>query len=273
MKFRFCLLALVFLTSPAYADKGLQKSLVLAISEGSSGGIDARTAQQKYHGLAVLLGKAVGAEISVRFVREFALLEQGMKDKSFDLVMARPSDYPARGLHDHGYRFVATTRPAGHCMLIVPKGSPVKTLKDAHGKNFIFPEKVSYMARFCRAELRDKGINLDDEHVSYVREQGAIPFALENGISQVGGIASYSGAYGKWTAAGHRVLHESAPQPYFPVIASPALDSTQTGKIREALLGLEGSETGRSILKQISVAGFIATEETQLRQLLQWLGV
>lgn len=273
MKFRFYLLAALFLSLPALADKAPHKTLVLAVSEGTSGGIDATTAQAKYRGLAVLLGKAVGAEISVRFVREFALLEQGMKDKSFDLVMARPSDYPARGLRDYGYNFVATTRPAGQCMLIVPKSSPIKTLKDVHGTNFIFPEKVSYMARFCRAELRDKGINLDNEKVNYVREQGAIPFALENGISQVGGIASYSGAYGKWTATGHRVLHESVRQPYFPVIASPALDSVQVGKIREALTGMEGNDTGRGVLKQISVAGFIATEETQLRQLLKWLGV
>jgi len=254
-------------------NKSLHKTITLAISEGTSGGIDAKTAQAKYRGLADLLGKALGVEVSIRFVREFAELEQGMKEKSFDLVMARPSDYPARGLRDYGYHFIATAKPAGHCIVIVPKDSPLKTIRDAHGKRFIFPEKVAYMSRFCRAELRDKGINLDNEDVHYVREQGAIPFALENGISQVGGIASYSGAYRKWTAAGHRVLHESVEQPYFPAIASPLLTTEQVTRARETLIGLESSSAGREILKQISITGFVATEEARLRQLLNWLGV
>lgn len=273
-----CLLPLFFvllsaLTLSAQAEKSPHRTINLAISEGTSGGIDAKAAQAKYRGLADLLGKALGAEVSIRFVREFALLEQGMKEQSFDLVMARPSDYPARGLRDYGYHFVATSKPAGRCILIVPKDSPLKTIRDAHGKNFIFPEKVAYMTRFCRAELRDHGINLDSEDVHYVREQGAIPFALENGISHVGGIASYSGAYRKWTAAGHRVLHESVAQPYFPVIASPSLTAEQVTKARDTLIGLENSDAGKDVLKQLSIAGFDATEEARLRQLLKWLGV
>ena len=254
-------------------NKSPHKTIILAVSEGTSGGIDTKTAQAKYRGLADQLGKALGVEVSISFVREFAQLEQGMKEKSFDLVMARPSDYPARGLRDYGYHFIATAKPAGRCILIVPKDSPLKTIRDAHGKNFIFPEKEAYMTRFCSAELRDKGINLGNENVHYVREQGAIPFALENGISQVGGIASYSGAYSKWTAAGHRVLHESVEQPYFPVIASPSLTTEQVTRARETLIGLESSNAGREILKQLSIAGFVTTEEARLRQLLKWLGV
>lgn len=267
------LVLLSALTMPAHAENAPRKTVSLAVSEGTSGGIDAQAAQAKYRGLADLIGKALGAEVSVRLVRDFALLEQGMKDKSFDLVMARPSDYPARGLRDYGYRFVATSKPEGRCMLIVPKGSPLKTIGDARGKKFVFPEKVSYMTRFCRAELRDHGINLDSEDVHYVHEQGAIPFALENGLAQVGGIASYSGAYGKWTAAGHRVLQESVAQPYFPVIASPSLSAEQAAKVRDTLTGLENSDAGKEILKRLTLAGFVATEEARLNRLLKWLGV
>ena len=35
----------------------------------------------------------------------------GMRNASFDLVIARPSDYPARGVRDYGYSAVTTTRP------------------------------------------------------------------------------------------------------------------------------------------------------------------
>ncbi|HEX8978672.1 MAG TPA: PhnD/SsuA/transferrin family substrate-binding protein [Parasulfuritortus sp.] len=247
--------------------------LILAVSEGTSGGIDTKTALAKYHGLASLLSKALGTGISIRFVREFAQLEAGMKAHEFDLVMARPSDYPARGLRDYGYRFVATAEPAGHCDLIVAGNSPLKSIHDLHGKTFVFPEKQAYMTRFCNAELRDNGIDLNKESVFYVREQGAIPFALLNGIADVGGVASYSGAVRKWTGSGQRVLHESGPQPYFPVIAGPALSASQVAKVQATLDGLGDSDAGKAVLKQLAITGFVSTEETRLRQLLKWLGV
>ena len=78
--------------------------LSLAVSEGTSGGIDAATARRKYAPLAQRLEQALGDSVEVVFVREFAALEQGMKDGRYDFVVARPSDYPARGLRDHHYQ-------------------------------------------------------------------------------------------------------------------------------------------------------------------------
>ncbi|MFT7402562.1 MAG: phosphonate transport system substrate-binding protein, partial [Hydrogenophaga sp.] len=41
--------------------------------------------------------------------------------------------------------------------------------------------------------MRDQGIDLSEEKVERVREQGAIPFYLNNKLANVGGVASYSG--------------------------------------------------------------------------------
>ena len=49
-----------------------------------------------------MIGGVLKTKVSVVFAREFATLENGMKDGRFDLVMARPSDYPARGMRDNG---------------------------------------------------------------------------------------------------------------------------------------------------------------------------
>lgn len=148
----------------------------------------------KYQPLANVIAAAIGAKVDVVFVREFKALESGMQTNRFDFMMARPSDYPARGLRDYKYRFVASAKPDGQCLIVVPRDSPIKTLADAKGKRFVMPEKVSYMSRFCAAELRDQGILLDKENVKYVREQGAVTFYMDNHFSDVGGLASYSGA-------------------------------------------------------------------------------
>lgn len=267
-------LALLALLSPAtYAESGAKKQLVFAVSEGTSGGIDAETARAKYQPLADVLGRAINAEIKVAFVREFSSLEKGMSDDLYDLVIARPSDYPARGLRDYHYNFVATAKADGQCVLVVHKDSPIKTVSDLKGKTFVLPETKAYMTRFCRAELRDQGVVIENERVTYVREQGAIPFAIENRISDVGGIASYSGAYAKWIKGEHRILHKSRPQPYMPLVASPRVSAEQIGKMQRVLNDLGSTESGSQILKRFGITSFVTTEEGRLRKLLEWLGV
>jgi ABC-type phosphate/phosphonate transport system substrate-binding protein len=244
------LVAIMLVASTVQAQSSSKKQLVLAVSEGSSGGIDAETARAKYQPLADILARAIGGDVKIAFVREFAALEKGMKDNQYDLVLARPSDYPARGLRDYQYKFVATAKPDGQCMLIVHKDSPIRKLSDVKGKTIVMPEKNAYMTRFCRAELRDQGIIIENEAVTYVREQGAIPFSIENRISDVGGVASYSGAYTQWVKSGNRVLHQSKAQPYMPLVASPRTSGEQIAKMQVALNDLANSESGIQLLKR-----------------------
>lgn len=250
-----------------------KRSLILAVSEGTSGGIDAATARKKYAPMAERLGRELDASVEVVLVREFSTLEQGMKDNRYHFVVARPSDYPARGLRDYRYQFVATAAPEGQCMIAVAADSPMKTVADLRGKTLVMPEESAYMTRFCRAELRDRGVDLAKEKVFYVREQGAIPFALENGIADAGGMASYSGAIKVWRESGHRVLHQSSTQPYMPVVGSPDLSANDISRARQVLLGLGEDNDGRDFLKKLGITAFSDTEEGRLRKLLEWLGV
>ena len=248
------------------------RELVLGISEGTSGGTDHARVVQKYGGLAEAIGKAIKDDVKVVFVREFAQLEDGMKSSRLDLVLARPSDYPARGLRDYGYRYVASARPDGQCLIVVGKDSPIKTLAEIKGQKIVMPEKVAYMTKFCTAELRNQGIDLAKEDVNYVREQEAVTFYVDNGFAKVGAIASYSGAARKWVKAGGTILHKSVTQPYFPLVAGKVFSSEQIGAMQKALLALPNSADGQAVLKSIGIQGFDTGTEAKLRQLLDWLG-
>ncbi len=267
---RLLSVVLLLLSSLALAQSG-GKPLTFAISEGTSGGLTAEATLNKYRPLVDLMEKTLGQEVKPLYVRDFNDLEKGLREQRFDLLLARPSDYPARGLRDYRYRLVTTGRPDGHCVLLVRNDSPLKTLADVKGKRFIMPEKAAYLTRLCRAELRDKGILLDQENVSYTKEQGAIPFALENGISDVGGVSTYSGVYPAWLKKGHRVLHQSGPQPYMPLVAAPGLGPEQLVRLRGALMELDKSDSGRQLLQRIGVQGFNGGEDARLRKMLEWL--
>jgi ABC-type phosphate/phosphonate transport system substrate-binding protein len=109
-----------------------QADLILGVSEGTSGGLDHAQVIAKYGGVASALGKALNRRVVVVFVREFSMLDDGIKRGTLDLVLARPSDYPARAMRDNGYQFVASAKPDGQCLVIVadqdPGGHPRQAL-------------------------------------------------------------------------------------------------------------------------------------------------
>jgi ABC-type phosphate/phosphonate transport system substrate-binding protein len=248
------------------------EDLVLAVSEGTSGGIDAAQAVVKYEGLADLIGRSIKRNVNVVLAREFRQLEEGMKAHRFDFVMARPSDYPARGVRLYGYKFLASARPDGQCFIVARKESGIRTVADLKGKRIVMPEPASYMARFCRAELRDQGVILEKEQVRYVREQGAVTFYLDNNFADAGGIASYSGVAKQWVNKGLPIMHKSRPQPYFPLIAGPSITDAQRADIRKALAALGGAPADQALLKAIGIESFDIDSEARLDTLLEWLG-
>ncbi len=267
-----CLLGWGLTTGSALAQQ--QPPLLFAISEGTSGGgaaMNDTLMAAKYKALTDVMEQALSLKVQVRYVRDFKQLADGMGSGSFDLVMARPSDYPARGVRDHGYQAVTTTLPDGHCLLVVPKDSPAQTLQDLKGKRLILPEEVAYMTRFCLAELRDAGLVFEKNRVHYVKEQAAIPFALSNGLAQVGGIASYSGAAKKLDANGLRVIHTSRPQPFLPLVAGPRLSATQVQQVRDAMVALAKTEEGGKALAALGLKAFDTQPQARLLALLTWL--
>lgn len=249
--------------------------LLFAVSEGTSGGGSAITDAQmaaKYKPLVDVMEKALENKVRVRYVRDFNALEAGMREGSFDLVIARPSDYPARGIRDYGFQAVSATRPDGHCLIVVRKDAPYRSLNDIQGKSLILPEQSAYMTKFCLAELRDQGLPLTPGEVTFVREQGAIPFALKNNLSHIGGIASYSGVAGRLQKEGLRVLHKSRPQPYLPLIAGARIPADKVRELGAELVALSKTEQGAKALAAIGLKGFDTNSQQRLLELLEWLG-
>ncbi|MCB2017757.1 MAG: phosphate/phosphite/phosphonate ABC transporter substrate-binding protein [Hydrogenophaga sp.] len=247
--------------------------LVMAVSEGSSGGLDHARVIAKYKGLANAIGKSIGTGVNVVFIREFSALEDGLKNQRFDLAMARPSDYPARAMRDYGYQFVATSKPEGKCLIVTTKDSPLKSVKDLQGQRVVLPNPAAYMTKFCTAELRDQGIVLNDKTIVRVKEQAAIPFMLTNKFGDVAGVASYSGVARKLDESGLRVLHESRTQPYFPLVAKKSLTPAQVQAIQKALTGLNDTADGKEVLKTVGIQGFDTGTQKPLGELLGWLGL
>lgn len=256
----------------APAQKPGEGRLVLAVSEGTSGGTTPLQIIDKYRPLADVIARAINVPVIIEPSRNFERLDDGMRERRYDLAMARPSDYPARAVRDYGYRYVVNAKPDGQCIFIVPKDSTAKSIADLKGHRVLLPEKVSYMARFCTAELRDAGFDMNDpETVKYTREQEVVVYGVQTGISDMAGIASYSKARKGVDAAGLREMQKSRPQPYMPLVASPQVTPAQIEAIRAELVKLDATPAGQQILKSLAITGFDGSGEKRLSELLNWL--
>jgi phosphonate transport system substrate-binding protein len=248
-----------------------QNEITMAVSEGSSGGLDHAQANAKYRALADTIGRAAKRKVTIVFAREFSMLEEGIQAKRFDLIFARPSDYPARAMRDQGYRYVVHANPDGQCYVVVKKDSPIKSLDQAKGKRWVFPEEISYMAKFCKAELRDQGINTRLEKIAYTKEQSFVEKYLQANFADVGVVASYSGAGRGWEKRGDRVIHKSIAQPYFPLVAGKNIDAATLGAIQSSLVDLQNQTEGKRILADLGLQRFDASGAEKLSALPAWL--
>lgn len=269
------LVAVLAILLPGATDaQQTKKQLILAVSEGTSGAQDSGDVLNKYADFVALLQRVLGRPVAVVLARDFGMLEKQMKHRAYDFVLARPSDYPARGVRDYGYSLVTITRGDGHAVFIVRKDSPLKDLGDLRGKAILLPEKAAYMSRVAVATLRDNGIDVAKEPaVQYQRDQAVIGYAVENGLADVGAVASYSGVAKNWEKKGGRILFRGSNRPYQPLIASPNVPHQDVEKLRAALVGLDQNEEGRLLLRRLGFAGFTQGREEEMLDLLKWLGV
>lgn len=247
---------------------------MIAISEGTSGTQSSLEVMARYEDLVAFIGRAVNRKVRFFLARDFEMLEDGMKRNAYQLVLARPSDYPARAVRDYGYQLVTTVRGGGNIRVIVTKDSPLKSVQEIRGKRIAFPEDISYAARVATATLRDNGVDIRKEKsVQFFRDQAAIGFTLESKLADVGAVMSYSGVGRDWEKKGGRVLLDGPKQPYMPLVASPRVAVADIITLRNALIGLDQSPNGRAILQRVGVPGFESRDAKDLLTLLSWLGL
>lgn len=246
--------------------------LVMAVCEGTFSGAAPAELVDKYHPIADAVGKALKAHVVISPVCSFGRLESGIKEQRFDLVMARPSDYAARGIRDHGYQYVARVTPDVACVYVVPKDSPLKSLADVKGKRVALPEKTSYMGQLCAAGLRDSGFDAGAK-AQFVKEQAVVMYQLKEKNVDVGGMSSHAKAVTPKAleGAGLRELGRTGPQPYFPVIASKRLTPAQIEAVRKELVGLNDSPAGKAVLAKVGLGGYDGNGGEKMAELLAWL--
>jgi ABC-type phosphate/phosphonate transport system substrate-binding protein len=253
----------------ALAAQAAEETMLFGVNEGTSGTMGFADRQDKYLPLAAYLGKAVKKQVRLESASNLKNLVRSLDAARYDMLLVRPSHISAAAMRDQKYSLLVSAKGDAVAYFIVHKDSPLKSRKDLKGKRIVMPDEIAYPTKIGQAMLRDEGIPLSDARL--FRSQEAVGYAIENQLSDVGVVISYSKVWKDWEKKGHRTIWQSEKLPYWSIIVSPQVKPEVVSKLREALLALDTTEEGKAILEKIGIQGFVLGNQQAYLDMLAWI--
>ncbi len=251
-----------------------QAALVFAINEGVTYRVPNDEIRARYAAIAADLSKLLAQPVVIEPVADYPSLRKGLSERAFDLAMVHPAHISILAMKQSGYKLLVLTKGYQDykASVLVRSDSPLKTLADLRGRRIGAPDEDSITAWMLRATLRDQIGHAKNASLVYTRYQDAVPFFVDNHLTEAGATAATS-VVRAWLEKGGRVLGASRPVPIKHLIAGPTLSAEQIDKVREYLLALDGTEDGRKKLAPTKFSGFVRGDEAELLALGAWLGL
>jgi len=249
-------------------------ALVFAVNEGVTYRNSNDDIRARYATVATDLGRILRQPVTIEPVADYSSRRKGLSAREYDLALVHPAHLSVMAIRSNGYHLIAVTKGYQNytASFLVRADSTAKTLADLKDGAFGAPEENSITAWMVRASLRDTFGGTPPVRYFYTRFQDAVPFFVDNGLTKSAATASDS-VVKAWLAEGGRVLAKSKPVPIKHMLASPALSADQVLKVREYLVGLDGSEEGRKKLEGIKYQGFAPHSEADILAIGKWLGL
>jgi phosphonate transport system substrate-binding protein len=251
-----------------------QAALIFAVNEGVTYRVPNEEIRAKYAAIAADLSKILKQTVTVEPIAAYPVLRKGLSDRAYDLAMVHPAHLSIEAIKYTGYKLVAVTKGFQdyRANFLVKADSPLQSIADLKGSRLGAPDEDSVTSWMTRATIRDALGDASQVSYVYTRYQDAVPFFVENNLTQSGSTAA--GAVIKdWQAKGGKVLAQSKMVPIKHVIAGPSLSTEQVASVREYLLGLDTSEEGRKKLEPSKLRGFAAYDDAAMMALGKWLGL
>jgi ABC-type phosphate/phosphonate transport system substrate-binding protein len=250
------------------------QALVFAVNEGVSYRVPIEEIRGRYAAIAADLTKLLKQPVTIEPVGDYPALRKGLAAKSYELAMVHPAHLSIQAIKESGYKLVVVTKGFQKytASFLVKADSPLKSLAELKGMKLGAPDADSITAWMVRATLRDANVDPKGMAITYTRYQDAVPFFVENNLTASGATAANS-LVKAWQAKGGKILAQSRAVPIKHIIASPTLSAEQVDKVRDYLVGLDGSEEGRKKLEPTKYGGFERYDEQALLAIGTWLGL
>lgn len=202
------------------------------------------------------LQQHTGCRFILRTTKSIPLFEKKLAAASHDFSYMNPYHYTV--FHDmSGYQALAKARDKRiKGIVVVRKDSPVKSLKDLHGKVLAFPSPAAFAASILpRGYLASSGIAITPR---YVASHDSVYRNVAKGRYPAGGgvIRTFRNASPE-VRAKLRILWTTKGYTPHAIAAHKRVPVAMQKKVQAALVALETTPAGKKMLKRMKVKGFV----------------
>ncbi len=263
------LLAAMLLAAAPWA-----QALTFAVNEGVTYRVPLEEVRGRYAAIAADLSKILKQPVTIEPIGDYNQLRRGLQAKTYDLAMIHPAHVSIQAIKGSGYKLVAVTKGYQKytASFLVNADSPLTSLADLKGRKLGAPDEDSITSWMVRATLRDAKVEPAQMQITYTRYQDAVPFFVENKLTDSGATAANALVKG-WQGKGGKILGQSKAVPIKHILASPNLGAVDIEKVREYLIGLDGSDDGKKKLEPTKYSGFEKFDEAKMLEIGAWLGL
>jgi phosphonate transport system substrate-binding protein len=256
------------------ASPPVSAQLLFAVTEGVTYQATPKEIREKFEPLAEVIGKALRREVRIVLVPAYDDARAGLGKQEYDFAFVHPAHVALAEVKAGRYRTLVWTMGFTEytVSLLVKPDSTMKTLSDIKGRTLVTPDPDSITAWMVRAMLRGEKLAEKDLRVRTTRYQDAVPFYLDYDFADVGATAA-NAVVKSWTGKGGKVVVKSRSLPIKHIIASTKLSNEEMERVREALIQLANTDSGRKVLAVTGYKGFLAPNAEIEATTINWLGL
>ena len=217
---------------------------------------------KKYSPLKDYLEEHIGRKITLETAKDFPTFVKRTTERRYDIAVTAPH-FALRAADQRNYRIVATHKNPGQQLILVHKDNTWKNLDALRGKRVGtgFPKALT--TRLGKQRLIDAGITGDDTpSFTVFKTHNAAVEAIQTG--EVDAVITTINVANKMIKQGKpiKVFDRGIAFPNMPFMVASDLPSSLDVSIQEALLALNDSEAGHSLLTHIGSKGFRIVDAT-----------
>lgn len=249
-------------------------ALTFAVNEGVSYRVPLEEVRGRYAAIAADLSKILKQPVTIEPIGDYNQLRRGLQAKTYDLAMIHPAHISIQAMKGSGYKLLVVTKGYQKytASFLVAADSPLTSLAELKGRKLGAPDEDSITSWMVRATLRDAKVDPAQMHITYTRYQDAVPFFVENRLTDSGATAA-NALVKAWQGKGGKILAQSKPVPIKHILASPTLSAADFEKVRDYLIGLDTSDEGKKKLEPTKYSGFEKFDEAKMIEIGAWLGL
>lgn len=273
------------LATPAHAVASSARPEERPLKIGLAAMISPKETLSFYTGMLTWVGQRIGRKVEMVQYRTYGEMDAALERRDLELAFLCSGPY-VKDRARFGVELVAAPqaggRPVYFAHVIVPAGSPARSLADLRGRSFAFTDPLSHTGRAVPSFLveKDHGIPAEQFFSSIVftgshdRSIDEVARGAVDGASVDSLIYDYLAAKFPGRTRGTRIIATSPPYGIPPVVAHPLIDPALKARVQQALLLMHTDPKGRAILDGIHVDRFVIARDEDydsVREVERWL--